>query len=130
MKYEPMGKESPFDSLRPIFHEPHRLAIMSALCAVGKGVAFSDLKRECGMTDGNLSRHLKALEEARAVRISKSFIASRPRTTLYATDEGRAAFLTYLQALEEVLHKAVESTQGCREGGMEPEVSILPVQGA
>ena len=108
MKAESRG--NPFDSLQTIFHEPHRLAIMSALCSVGKGVAFTDLKAECAMTDGNLNRHLKVLEGAQAICCSKSFIASKPRTTIYATDEGRAAFLAYLQALEEVLNRAVEAT--------------------
>jgi DNA-binding MarR family transcriptional regulator len=117
---------NPFDSLHPLFHEPHRLAIMSALCAVGKGVSFTNLKEECTMTDGNLNRHLKALETANAVRTEKSFIASKPRTTIHATDEGRTAFLDYLQALEEVLNRAVIAAQAheAPDSEVNPAISI------
>lgn len=116
-------KENPFDSLERIFHEPHRLAIMTSLCAVGKGISFTDLKQGCGLTDGNLNRHLKIMEEAQMVSISKSFIGRRPRTMIFATDHGRERFMEYLRALEEVLHKAVETFQPAEEqehAGMYP----------
>ena len=114
-------KENPFDSLQKLFHEPHRLSIMSALCAVGKGISFTDLKQECGLTDGNLNRHLKTMEEAQMVGVTKSFIGSKPRTMIYATDLGRERFLEYLHALEEVLHKAVETFQPLEEKARQNE---------
>ena len=105
-----MKKESnPYDALERIFHEPHRLAIMSALCGAMDGQAFNDLKSECELTDGNLSRHLKTLENAGAVRIKKSFVGSKPRTTVFASEEGREGFLEYLKALEGVLTRAAEA---------------------
>ena len=82
---------------------------MSALCNADDGLTFGELKEECNLTDGNLSRHLKALEQARAVRIKKSFAGSRPQTTVYLSERGRDHFIEYLQALEEVLNKAAES---------------------
>ena len=100
---------NPYEAIKSIFHEPNRLAIMSALCNAADGVSFTELKEECELTDGNLSRHLKALEEAKAVRIKKSFVRSKPLTTLFLTDRGRDHFLTYLQALEEVLKLAADS---------------------
>lgn len=102
-------RENPYAELKQIFHEPNRLAIMSALCNADDGLTFGELKEECNLTDGNLSRHLKALEQARAVRIKKSFTGSRPQTTIYLSDRGRDRFIEYLQALEEVLNKAAES---------------------
>jgi len=102
-------RDNPYAALKHIFHEPNRLAIMSALCGAVEGLTFNELKEECGLTDGNLSRHLKALEEAGAVRIEKSFVRAKPRTTVFLTDQGRESFLEYLQALEEVLKKAAES---------------------
>jgi DNA-binding MarR family transcriptional regulator len=100
---------NPYEAIKSIFHEPNRLAIMSALCNAGDGLSFVELKDECELTDGNLSRHLRALEEAKAVRITKSFVHSKPLTTVFLTDRGREHFLAYLQALEEVLKMAAES---------------------
>ncbi len=101
--------ENPYAALERIFHEPNRLAIMSALCAHADGLTFNELKEDCGLTDGNLNRHLKALEEAKAVKIRKSFEKSRPKTTAILTAAGRESFLQYLRALEEVLHKAASA---------------------
>lgn len=123
-----MQKENPYDSLQRLFHEPHRLSIMSALCAVGKGISFTDLKQECGLTDGNLNRHLKTMEEAQMVGVTKSFIGSKPRTMIYATERGRESFLNYLHALEEVLHKAVETFQPVEEARRNNELAILAAE--
>jgi DNA-binding transcriptional ArsR family regulator len=94
------------DQLERIFHEPNRLAIMSALCAERDAMAFTALKEACRLTDGNLSRHLKALEESGAVRLDKRFVENKPRTTVHLTTDGLARFQEYLEALNEVLVKA------------------------
>ena len=52
-----MSKEPATNALERIFHEPNRLAIMSTLCAADEGLAFTDLRDACGLTDGNLNRH-------------------------------------------------------------------------
>lgn len=100
--------ERAHETLARLFHEPGRLAIMSALCAAGRGLPFTELRDACGLTDGNLNRHLKMLEEAGAVRVEKKFVRGRPRTTLFATRPGTRQFSDYLEALEEVL-KAAQS---------------------
>ena len=100
---------NPYAALKTLFHEPNRLAIMSALSQTIDGLTFNDLKRECDLTDGNLSRHLKALEEVGAIHIEKTFVDAKPRTTVFLSDAGRKSFVEYLQALEEVLQKAAES---------------------
>lgn len=98
--------ESPYDALEKIFHEPNRLAIMSAVCAAGEGLTFNELKDACNLTDGNLNRHLKVLEEAGAVRIDKKFVDAKPRTTVLISEKGLDRFNEYLSALSEVLKKA------------------------
>ena len=118
-------RENPFDSLERIFHEPHRLAIMTSLCAVGKGISFTDLKQGCGLTDGNLNRHLKIMEEAQMVGVSKSFIGRKPRTMIFATDHGRERFMDYLRALEEVLNRAVETFQPSEDRVLAGEESVM-----
>ena len=102
-------KNNPYDALERLFHEPHRLAIMSTLCRSSQGKSFKQLKKECSLTDGNLSRHLKTMEEAGVTRVQKSFVGSKPHTSIYATDLGREHFIDYLQALEEVLKQAVDA---------------------
>lgn len=104
-----------YNALERLYHEPHRLAIMSALSTGSKGWTFNELKESCGLTDGNLSRHLKALETAKAVRIKKSFVGARPRTTVFITAKGQKEFVEYLRALEKVLHEAcagLETSEG------------------
>ena len=100
-------KPSPaHDTLERIFHEPARLAIMSALCAADGPLSFAELKQTCDLTDGNLSRHLKALQDAEAVTVGKSFVGVKPRTTIVLSETGRERFAEYLEALAEVLEAA------------------------
>lgn len=101
-----MTVENPYEALEKVFHEPNRLAIISELCASGDGLSFVDLKRECGLTDGNLSRHLKVLEEAGAVELKKEFVDLKPRTTVFVTTKGLNRFNEYLSALSQVLDNA------------------------
>lgn len=101
-------KRNIYDELKKIFHEPKRMAIMSALCASENGLTFTDLKKECELTDGNLSRHLKVLSETGAVKIQKEFVGVKPRTTVFLTEEGVNHFTEYLSALQEVLQQTLQ----------------------
>ena len=92
-----------YEKLERVFHEPSRLAILTALCSTSDGLSFGELKEECKLTDGNLSRHLAALEKESVVKIKKSFVENRPRTTVLLTSRGKESFLEYLAALEAVL---------------------------
>ncbi|MEI7880440.1 MAG: transcriptional regulator, partial [bacterium] len=74
--------EADTNALERLFHEPNRMAILSALCAASEPLSFTELKSLSGLTDGNLSRHLKALEEAAVIHISKTFVGVKPRTTV------------------------------------------------
>lgn len=105
-----MNQENPYEALEKIFHEPNRLAIMSALCAASKGMTFNELKDGCGLTDGNLNRHLKVLEESGAVKIKKEFVDNKPKTTVFISERGLTRFNEYLEALSEVLKKAKQAT--------------------
>jgi DNA-binding transcriptional ArsR family regulator len=100
------SKSNPYAALERLFHEPNRLAIMSSLCGAVDGMSFTQLKQLCSLTDGNLSRHLHTLEEAGAIELRKAFVGVRPRTTVFATDQGRDGFMDYLEALEAVLKRA------------------------
>ncbi len=104
----PSKSENPYSALKRVFHEPSRLAILSALITAGEGLTFQQLKQECDLTDGNLSRHLKTLEEAGVIQIEKRFVGNKPQTRVILTELGKENFLEYLKALEEVLRKAAE----------------------
>lgn len=95
--------------LEKIFHEPSRLAIMSALCAAERGLTFVALRDACRLSDGNLNRHLKVLEESGAVSISKRFVKNKPLTTVKITERGLRRFQEYLVALSQVLEEARRS---------------------
>ena len=98
-----------YDGLDRIFHEKARLGIVTSLVSQGDGLGFSELKALCGLTDGNLSRHLQVLEEAGFVRLDKSFEGRRPHTNCRLTEAGRSAFAAYLDALRQVLEDAARS---------------------
>ena len=77
-----------------LIHEPARLVIMAILYTV-ESADFLYLKREAGLTKGNLSSHLSKLEAAKYVTIEKTYDGKIPLTVCRLTDVGRAAFETY-----------------------------------
>jgi DNA-binding MarR family transcriptional regulator len=93
---------SAFQKLDRIIHEKGRLAIMSVL-APAESLTFRELKELLDMTDGNLSVHMRTLEEAAYVRVTKDFVDRKPRSTYALTPEGRAAFAQYIEALEAII---------------------------
>lgn len=99
-----------YEGLDRVFHEKARLSIVSSLAGHGDGLGFSDIKSLCGLTDGNLSRHLQVLEEAGFVVLEKGYEGKRPHTRCKLTDEGRHSFGEYLAVLEQVLKKASRAT--------------------
>lgn len=92
--------------LNEIIHQPVRLRIMAALVALDQGsqMEFTYLRDLLALTDGNLGAHLRKLEEAEYVKITKTFIARKPRTFAYATRSGRQAFEAHVAALEDILN--------------------------
>ncbi len=85
-----------------VIHSRLRLAIMAALVAVER-MEFTALRATVKATDGNLSTHLRKLEEAGYLQLHKSFVDRRPRTECALTDTGRAAFRDYVTRLAELL---------------------------
>jgi DNA-binding transcriptional ArsR family regulator len=65
-----------FDGLDRTLHEKARLSILTSLVGHPKGLGFTELKELCGLTDGNLSRHIQVLEEAGLVSITRAMKAS------------------------------------------------------
>jgi DNA-binding transcriptional ArsR family regulator len=107
------GEAPPFayEGLDRAIHERARLGILTSLVAHPKGLAFNNLKQACGLTDGNLSRHLSVLEEEGIVEIVKSFPRNRPQTLCRITHRGRKRYLDYLQVLEQVVRDATDAIE-------------------
>jgi DNA-binding MarR family transcriptional regulator len=95
-----------YEGLDRVIHERARLSVLTSLTAHPKGLLFNDLKQLCALTDGNLSRHLQVLQEAKLVEISKGFENNRPQTVCRITTSGRRRYLEYLEVLEQVVRDA------------------------
>jgi DNA-binding MarR family transcriptional regulator len=98
-----MAKEQPHDLLDETIHQRTRLAIMATLAGV-ESMGFVELKAHLGLTDGNLSVHLSALEKPGYVLLTKSFEDKKPLTTVSMTSKGRKALERYINLLQNILH--------------------------
>jgi DNA-binding MarR family transcriptional regulator len=107
-------KRFAYDGLDRLIHEKARLSVLTSLIANPRGLAFSDLKTLCGLTDGNLSRHLHVLQNAGLVEISKGFDGRRPQTVCRITRQGRTRYLEYLAVLEQVVRDAAGAVRPVR----------------
>jgi DNA-binding HxlR family transcriptional regulator len=81
-----------------VIHGRMRLGIMATLSGV-ESADFGTLKARLQATDGNLSVHLRKLEEAGYVTVSKRFVDRKPLTEASMTEAGRKAFVAYLDAM-------------------------------
>jgi DNA-binding transcriptional ArsR family regulator len=95
-----------YAGLDRVIHERARLSLLTSMVAHPSGLLFGELKQLCALTDGNLSRHLHVLEEAKLITANKSFDRHRPQTICRITSLGRERFLAYLSELENVVRDA------------------------
>ena len=94
----------PFLQLDRVIHEKGRLAIMSMLAASPE-LSFTELRDTLDMTDGNLTTHIRTLQEAGYVAVAKSYQNRRPLTTCSLTPAGRKAFGEYVTLLEQIVRQ-------------------------
>ena len=122
----PKTESAPFsyDGLERVIHEKARLVLLTSLMAHPRGLAFADLKQLCGLTDGNLSRHLQVLQEAGLVEVIKGYEGNRPHTTCRLTKAGRRRFLDYLAVLERLVRDAAKAAG--KESAPLGRLGILP----
>jgi DNA-binding HxlR family transcriptional regulator len=100
-----------YEGLDRVIHERARLSVLTSLLTNPKGLTFGDLKQLCTLTDGNLSRHLSVLENAKMVQIAKGHDHNRPQTICRITANGRKRYLEYLSTLEQVVRDAAKGTK-------------------
>lgn len=85
-----------------VIHGRMRLGIMAYLVDA-EAADFNELKALLQATQGNLSVHLRKLEEAGYIEIEKSFLNRKPLTRARITEAGRTAFKAYLEALGKLI---------------------------
>jgi DNA-binding MarR family transcriptional regulator len=95
----------PFHQLDRVIHERGRMAIMSLLAATPE-LSFTEMRDTLNMTDGNLTTHLRTLQEAGYVAVTKSYQDRKPLTTCALTPGGRKAFGNYIGLLEKIVEQA------------------------
>ncbi len=93
-----------YQQLDAIIHSRIRLAIMAVLVTVDEA-EFTFLREKVNATDGNLSTHLKKLEESGYIAVSKSFENRKPVSRYMRTKKGRTAFEMYVNHLENLIKK-------------------------
>ena len=93
--------ENPFDhsGLDDVIHGRIRLGVVAYLASV-ESALFAELRDKVGATDGNLSAHLRKLEDAGYVRAEKSFVNRKPQTRLSLTANGRRAWRAWLDRID------------------------------
>ena len=94
----------PFLQLDRVIHEKGRLAIMSMLAASPE-LSFTEMRDALSMTDGNLTTHIRTLQESGYVSVTKSFQNNRPHTTCSLTAAGHKAFTNYINLLEKIIQQ-------------------------
>jgi len=87
-----------------VIHGRMRLGIMVYL-AENEAAEFNELKAVLEATQGNLSIHLRKLEEAGYVLIEKTYAGRKGLTRIHLTPRGRSAFAHYVEALAGLLGK-------------------------
>ena len=100
-----------YEGLNRVIHERARLSLLTSLVTHHNGLSFVELKHLCGLTDGNLARHLQVLEGEGMIRLSKEDDGGRAQTTARVTASGRKRYLEYLTILEQVVRDAASAPQ-------------------
>jgi len=102
-----MSDDNPFNhsDIDDIIHGRLRLGVMAYLSSVSPAI-FGELRDKVGASDGNLSTHLRKLDEAGYIRLEKRFVGRRPQTRVHLTKSGRAAWLRYLGQIQALLKAA------------------------
>jgi DNA-binding MarR family transcriptional regulator len=103
------GNEVP--ELDPVIHAQARLRVVSALSVIREAdrITFPHLQETLRMTAGNLSVHLRKLEDAGYVEVTKTHRGRTPTTLVRLTRRGRRAFEDYTAALRALLNPSEES---------------------
>ena len=96
--------DSIIKEINEIFGAKIRLGVMTIL-SMNDESDFSSLKKQLEVSDGNLGAHMNVLEKSGYIKVDKSFVNRRPKTSYKITEKGRKAFLEHLTQLESIIKK-------------------------
>lgn len=96
------------EHINKAFENRIRLGIMSVLMA-NESIDFVSLKSLLDLTDGNLASHARTLEDLGYIESQKQFVGRKPNTTYSITTKGRDAFISHINALEELLKNQIKT---------------------
>lgn len=113
-----------------IFHEKARLGILTTIIATPDELSFNEIKELCGLTDGNLNRHLKVLIDSKILAVKKTGSGRNTNSQYRLTDKGHQQFSNYLGALETILQAAqVSSPASSAKSKRKPGGGLAPASG-
>ena len=115
-----------YEGLDRVIHERARLSVLTSLITNPNGLSFVDLKQLCGLTDGNLARHLQVLEKDGMIKIFKEQDQNRLQTIVRITTAGRKRYIEYLQTLEQVVLDAAKAAKD--ESASKPLRGLTPTR--
>lgn len=98
----PKASLESLEGIDKLIHEPARLHIMTGLYVL-EGADMVFLRKQTGLTWGNLSVHVSRLAEAGYVKTQKEFVENKPHTVVSLTDSGRRAFEEYREKMKNLL---------------------------
>jgi DNA-binding MarR family transcriptional regulator len=93
-----------YQQLDDVIHSRIRLAIMALLVSIDEA-DFTFIREKVRTTDGNLSVHLKKLEDVGYINVKKSFVNRKPTSSYRITAKGHTAFEKYVERLERLIKK-------------------------
>lgn len=99
-------KAEEFLQISSLLSDRTRLAIMAFLAASKEPVSFNSLLQKLELSKGNLSTHLRKLEEGGLVDVTKTFVDRKPLSTYRCSDRGRKDVKEYLESVEKLLKNA------------------------
>lgn len=85
--------------VNPLLADRARLAILVVL-ASAKSSDFMALLERLELSKGNLSSHLRKLEDGGLISVTKEFVDRRPKSTYTLTKLGRSQLENYLREVE------------------------------
>lgn len=93
-----------YQKIDDVIHSRIRTAIMALLVSVDEA-EFTYIRDKINTTDGNLSVHLRKLEDKKYISVAKKFVKRKPMSIYRITDRGRTAFEEYIRMLESIIKK-------------------------
>lgn len=89
--------------IHPMLADRVRLAIMAKLAMADTPIDFNGLLNDLSLTKGNLSTHMRKLEDSELIAIKKEIVGRKMRTTYKCTVRGKKEIRRYLSTIESVL---------------------------